>query len=316
MNDRVNFYAGGSLDRVTHLRRDSGWLEARLGDPQSRVVPVWRDLNLFLPAPASGEPPRPVLPALAELGPSIAELLRGGWEAGASALLGTEDGTAYFALDLSTIAEPMEAGALMGGGEFADLRRQGPLLGAREAAILAYARGLMYWHARHRFCGVCASPMASSEAGHQRRCTNPACATVVFPRIDPVVIMLVADGERCLLGRQPAWPPGFHSALAGFVEPGESLEEAVAREVFEETGLKVRDVRYHSSQPWPFPGSLMLGFHAAAVTTEVTVNHSELEDARWFERSWLLDKRDGDEFRLPPRAAIARRLIESWLGRE
>jgi NAD+ diphosphatase len=148
-----------------------------------------------------------------------------------------------------------------------------------------------------------------------RRCPNPACGATHFPRTDPAVIMLVVDGERCLLGRQSQWPPGMHSTLAGFVEPGESLERAVAREVREEAGIEIDDVAYHSSQPWPFPSSLMLGFTARATTTELRVDTTELEAARWFEKDWLLAHEDDDAFRLPRRDSIARRLIEDWLGR-
>jgi NAD+ diphosphatase len=147
-----------------------------------------------------------------------------------------------------------------------------------------------------------------------RRCTDPACRTMHFPRTDPAVIMLVVDGERALLGRQKAFPPGMYSTLAGFVEPGESLEGAVAREVREETDIEVGAVVYHSSQPWPFPANIMLGFHASAASTEITVDPGELEDARWFERRWLIDHVDDDSFRLPRRDSIARRLVEDWLA--
>jgi NAD+ diphosphatase len=184
-----------------------------------------------------------------------------------------------------------------------------------EGSVLAYARGMIWWHSRHRFCGVCGGPTESAEAGHVRRCLDAACATTHFPRTDPAVIMLVTDGERALLGRQKAWPKGQHSTLAGFVEPGECLEDAVAREVCEETGIRVEEVRYHSSQPWPFPASIMLGFTASAATTEIAVDTSELEDARWFERGWIRRHGDDDEFRLPRRDSIARHLIEDWLAR-
>ena len=147
-----------------------------------------------------------------------------------------------------------------------------------------------------------------------RRCTDPGCATMHFPRTDPAVIMLVAKGERCLLGRKAEWAPGRYSTLAGFVEPGESLEDAVAREVREETAIEVAAVHYHSSQPWPFPANIMLGFYAEAASTAITVDYGELEDARWFDRDWLRTHQDGDEFRLPRRDSIARRLIEDWLG--
>ena len=149
-----------------------------------------------------------------------------------------------------------------------------------------------------------------------RACTAPTCQTHHFPRTDPAVIMLVSCGERCLLGRQRVWPAGMYSTLAGFVEPGESLEDAVAREVREEAGVAVAEVRYHSSQPWPFPGSIMLGFHAEALSPALVVNRDELEDARWFSRSELLASPEDESFRLPRRDSIARRLVESWLGRD
>ena len=172
---------------------------------------------------------------------------------------------------------------------FADLRQVGPRIERREGALLALARAMVFWHQRHRYCGLCGSPTRSEEAGHMRRCTDPACNAMHFPRTDPAVIMLVTDGERALLGRNKNFPlPGMYSTLAGFVEPGESLEDAVAREVREETGVEVGAVHYHSSQPWPFPGNIMLGFHAEARTTEITIDYGELEDARWFTRDWLV----------------------------
>jgi NAD+ diphosphatase len=160
---------------------------------------------------------------------------------------------------------------------------------------------------------MCGAPTRSEEAGHMRRCTEPGCKAMHFPRTDPAVIMLVTDGERALLGRNKNFVPGMYSTLAGFVEPGESLEDAVAREVREETAIEVGAVHYHSSQPWPFPANIMLGFHAEATSTEITVDYGELEDARWFERDWLRRHADDDTFRLPRRDSIARRLIGDWL---
>jgi NAD+ diphosphatase len=309
---RPNFYEGCGLDRADRQRGDAAWIEARLADPRSRLVPVWRSQNLFRAAHDAKTAPTPLLPELAALDGA----LRAHAAAADYILLGLAEERAYFALDLSHLDDPAAAGAVFGGGEFADLRRYGPLIGQWEGALLAYARGMAHWHARHRHCGVCGSATASVESGHARRCVNRACATQHFPRTDPAVIMLVTDGERALLGRQAAWIPGMHSTLAGFVEPGESLEDAVAREVLEETGIEVRDVRYHSSQPWPFPASLMLGFHAEAATRAIALNRAELEDARWFERDALLASPENDTFRLPRRDSIARRLIETWLGRD
>ena len=298
-----NFYAFAEIDRAGHRRRDAVWLSEHIAHPSARFLPVWRNQNLV---DIAAEPPR----AAFLTGEQIAR------DAGETVLLGIDDSGAFFALDLSAHDEPLAAIRHERPLEFTDLRRVGPLMDRHESSLLAYARGMMWWHARHRFCGVCGSPAASVDAGHVRRCVDPACATSHFPRTDPAVIMLVTDGTRCLLGRQRVWPKGQHSTLAGFVEPGESLEDAVAREVFEETGIVVADVRYHSSQPWPFPASIMLGFTAEALSTTITVDPSELEDARWFERDYMLAHPDDDEFRLPRRDSIARRLIEDWLGRD
>ncbi len=192
------------------------------------------------------------------------------------------------------------------------------LLAADEAALLAYARSIIYWHRRHRFCGICGSPTTGSQGGHLRVCADPACAAQQFPRTDPVVLMLVTrslnGSSQCLLARQRHWMPGLVSALAGFVEPGETLEEAVRREVREETGLEIDAVQYCGSQPWPFPSSLMLGFRAEARNwPELKVDGDELEDARWFHRDEVAAIRSLG-LRLPFRGTIARALIEAWLA--
>jgi NAD+ diphosphatase len=301
---RPNFYAAGGLDRVSHLRKDPDWLAARLADESSRFVPVWRAQNLVRD---STDGPRPVLLTQPQAATTLVV-------APEVALLGIEAELAHFAYDLSTIEAPIEALGLDPAGlKFRDLRAFGPGLTPGEGALLAYAKGLMHWHSRHRFCGVCGQPTLAAEAGHVRRCTNETCKTSHFPRTDPAVIMLVTDGDNCLLGRQKIWPPGMFSTLAGFVEPGESLEEAVAREVFEESGIVVDSVTYNSSQPWPFPASIMLGFWATAKTREIRVDGLELEQARWVSRQFLLDHRDDEQFRMPRKDSIARRLIEDWL---
>jgi NAD+ diphosphatase len=299
-----NYYAAGGLDRVGHLRKDSDWLAARLADGASRFVPVWRAQNLVRD---TEDGPAPLLIDRAQ----AESLLAGGPE---TVLLGLEAETALFALDLSTLEAPLDSLALDAARhKFLDLRAFGPLLGRRDGSLLAYAKAMMHWHSRHRFCGVCGSPTVAAEAGHVRHCTNAACKTTHFPRTDPAVIMLVSDGDKCLLGRQAVWPAGMYSTLAGFVEPGESLEEAVAREVFEEAGIEVDCVTYHSSQPWPFPASIMLGFHATAKTREIRIDAHELQDANWYSRDWLLSHEDGADFRMPRKDSIARRLIEDWL---
>ncbi|MFQ5774137.1 MAG: NAD(+) diphosphatase [Kiloniellaceae bacterium] len=300
---RGNFYSGVGLDRADHLRRDPTWLAARLADPATLFVPVWRNKNLVD----------------AESG-ARAVWLSGAEAAGLAAraaeavFLGRSATAVFFAIDVSHLDGPEADPALAGRGAFRDLRAVGPVLVRGEGAILAYARGLAYWHRRHRFCGVCGDPTRSGQGGHVRRCTNAACGADHFPRTDPAVIMLVHDGERCVLARQRIWPDGMHSTLAGFVEPGESLEEAVAREIYEEVGLEVTDITYHSSQPWPFPSSIMLGFHVHGRQAPLRVNPHELAAARWFSRAELQASPEDESFRLPRRDSIARRLIEDWLA--
>ena len=224
-------------------------------------------------------------------------------------LLGLQDGRALFAAD----GEALDAGALAP-ARLVSVRDIAPRLAQDDGGLIAYAAALLNWHRRHGFCSVCGTPSEVREAGLLRVC--PACGAEHHPRTDPVVIMLVIDAprDRVLLARQSSWPRGRYSALAGFVEPGESLEDAVAREVREETGVEVAGARYVSSQPWPFPSSLMLGFEAAYVSGEVVAADGELDDARWFSRAELADAAaDRGPTRLPPPLAIARRLIDGWL---
>jgi NAD+ diphosphatase len=306
MRNLPNLYAGGTLDRAALQRKNAAWLTERLGAPGSRLLPVWRSQTWI----DDREPGAPRLVSVpAEAAPDL--IAAPGVEA---ALLGLDGPTTWFALDLSDLETPDDHPALRGRGRFVELRTVGALLPQPEANLAAYARGLLWWHQRHRFCGVCGQPTASAEAGHVRKCQNPACATAHFPRTDPAVIMLVHDGAHCLLGRQPRFPPAMYSTLAGFVEPGESLEEAVAREVLEETGVRITEPVYQSSQPWPFPSSLMLGFHVRALTRAITVHAEELEDARWFHRDEVQAAADGDpRLKLPRADSISRRLIETWL---
>lgn len=298
---RPNVYGFGGLDRSAHIRERESWLDELLERPGTVIVPVWRSRSLVAP----GDLPRAGMLSAAE----HKGLMR---FADMSAFLGEYDGVAHVAIDLSPLEETDILNILAAHGVFQDLRQIGPLLNRFEGSVLAYARGLMWWHQRHRFCGVCGSETRIVKGGHQRSCTNESCRAPHFPRTDPAVIMLVHDGERCLLGRQKVWPEGMYSTLAGFVEPGETLEEAVAREVWEESGIHVRDVRYHSSQPWPFPSSLMLGFHAEAKSFDIVRNDDELGDAQFFTLDQLADFEALGKF-LPRRDSIARRLIQDWV---
>ena len=297
----LNFYERSGLDRMAERRRDSAWLEQLLRSGDAVILPVWRSMNLI----AVGEQPQPVHIRAEEAHSFV--------QKGASTVfLGISQETPYFTIDLSHLDEPEVSATGGDGAEFMELRRVGADLGHSEGGMLAYARGILHWHARHLYCGVCGHPTESRDAGHMRACTNAACGTSHFPRTDPAVIMLVRSGNRALLGRKREWPDGMNSTLAGFVEPGESLEDAVAREVWEESGVVVENARYQSSQPWPFPSSLMLGFYADAVTEEISRNDAELEDCQWFTAEELLNE---TSFAKRPRSdSIARRLIDNWIA--
>ncbi len=299
-------YTGCRLDRFAPRRGDHGWLADLRQADAVRAVPVWRDRSLVL----NGDPPT----AAALVGETAWPLLEA---ADAVALLGVgEAGEGWFAVDISSWDEAAAA-ALLAESAYLDLRRVSGHLSREEGSLLAYARGLMRWHARSRFCSVCGGRTESRQGGHMRRCTNEACRSEYFPRTDPAIIVLVTrpgpDGGACLLGRQHRWPAGMMSTLAGFVEPGESVEEAVAREVEEEVGMVVTDVAYVASQPWPFPSSVMLGFRACVEAgVPILLDRQELEDARWFTRAELASIRDFG-FKLPHRDSIARWLVETWM---
>jgi NAD+ diphosphatase len=287
-----NILAGPYLDRAAHLRKDPAFFANALSDPRSRVLPLWNSRNLV-----EGETPRA---AFLELAAIPAERRT----ANDLMLLGRFGDADIFAYEVEALEPP----DLKAGARFEDLRLIASLLPAEEAGLLGYARGMISWRSRHRFCGTCGATTLAAKAGHVLICTNPVCRHEQFPRIDPAIIVLVSDGERALLGRQAAWPVGRYSTIAGFVEPGESLEDAVAREVFEETGINVDEIEYHSSQPWPFPSSLMLGFTARALNTKIEMRDDELQDAQWFTRD---DLASGHPL-TPPSVSISFRLIEDW----
>ena len=237
-----------------------------------------------------------------------------------------EDKPVFTAGILSDSAEQaiQESGLADTGAEFIDLRKIGPLLDRTEGAMLAYARGLQYWHQQNGFCSRCGSANTALRGGHMRLCNNTDCRREAYPHINPAVIMLVlwqdpADGiEKCLLGRHSGLPKGVYSTLAGYVDPGETLEEAVAREVMEEAGIPVQSATYLASQPWPFPSSMMFGFYAHAEHGDINLGDDELEDAQWFKREQLLDFGEYDDpeatIALPRKDSIARNLIQNWIS--
>ena len=297
-----NPYSSAEIDRASHERENEERMLELASSGEARFVAIDSEKNLV----KTGAAPEAVF-LHGMMGRAIAKA------ADTQVFLGYVEGTPYFAVDVTGKDVPLNEV-----GEFVDLRQIGALLFAREGSILAYARGMTYWHRRHRYCGVCGATTKAIRGGHVRQCTNQNCKTEHFPRTDPAVIMLVHHGDKCLLGRGRHFPRGMHSTLAGFVEPGESFEDAVAREVYEEVKVRVKDVTYRSSQPWPFPASVMIGFHAEAESLDFTVNESELEAARWLSREELRPENlptDGSFF-MPRRDSIARRLIEEWLGHE
>ncbi len=277
------------VDRAAAARKNPAAIAAKL--PSARLVPMWRSRSFI----ARGEPMRPGF---------VDAAAAHAWLDGAEPVfLGERDGRPLFAVDLPP-GDDTPAHADFAGGDFNDLRMCGPRLAADDFADLGYARALLHWHRHNRFCGSCGQPSKSDEAGHARACTG--CGAKIFPRTDPAIMALVTHGERVLVARQPSWPKGMHSVLAGFVEPGETLEQAVVREVNEEAGLDVNAVHYLQSQPWPFPCSLMIGFRAEAANAELRVDGEEIEAARWVTRAELAAP---DGFFIPPPFSLAHQLL-------
>lgn len=313
------FYASSSLDRADHLRKDDTMLQTLRSAGNSLLVPLWQGQSLV--SRANDQKPAGALVLSSE------HLLDR-----PTVFLGRLRSKHFFAVDISDLDEAerdrlcsasLDTDGMPAKGEFDDLRRAGPLLCDEDGSLLAYARGLIYWNSTTRFCNRCASELVPQNGGHVRRCINTQCGYLAFPRTDPAVIMLVvhnpSDGSEplCLLGRSSAWPDGVFSTLAGFVEPGESLEMAVSREVLEESAIRTTQVKYVASQPWPFPRSIMLGFTAEATTTDIQCDPQELEDAQWFTRKQLENfgcwGDDTTGYKLPRTDSIARYLIDQWM---
>ena len=287
------------LDRAANLRDEKDWLASALRGARANWIPLWRGRHLI----------QSDSKAVLLRQPATNSLLDGAWP---WAFLGILDGDPVFAVDFGHSEDfPAEFGAVQFDGSWVELRSVAVTLPADEAALLAHARGLLHWRANHRFCGHCGASLQPVSGGNTLQCEK--CERQHFPRTDPAVIMLIAHEDRALLAHSARFPnPIMFSTLAGFVEPGESLEEAVAREVLEEVGIRVRDVVYHSSQPWPFPGSLMIGFYAQAADTRLVIDGHELDDARWFSRNQIREaERHG--FAVPGPDSIARRLIDDWM---
>ncbi|MCJ8164578.1 NAD(+) diphosphatase [Pontibacter sp. E15-1] len=297
----MNYFSHNPLNRFSEMRPDEAHMQQLWQMQETRVLVVHESLSLLQQH---------------DLGRQAALLSRPQADQLASAAmvqvyLGSENGVPYFALGLEGVQDTLPT--LLGEAyALADLRTTAHELPLPDSALLAYARGMVHWNLRHRFCANCGTLTRSTHAGHVRECTNGNCNLHHFPRTDTAIIVLIAEGDACLLGRQAVWPSGMYATIAGFLEPGETLEQAVAREAREETGVALAEISYHSSQPWPFPSSIMVGFHAVAASRNLLVYNDELEDARWFTRDEIAaGLRDGS-LRLPPVISISYRLIRDW----
>lgn len=299
-------FSGNPLNRASEKRTDSSWVQAKRVDPSSLIFPMWR-LEPFLLGSEKSKPPF-------ELGlvrPEVAEPLAA--PEAICIFLGLDGDRAIFALDISHLEHPTEAGPLAGLGRFLEARTAGSMVSMRDAALIAQAKAMIDWHQRHGFCPRCGAPTKLMDAGYRRLCDK--CNSEHFPRVDPVVIMLATEGDACLIGRGKLFPAGMFSALAGFIEPGETIEEAVRRELMEEASVKVGDVTYYATQPWPFPSSLMIGCFAKAENRDVKPDETELAEVRWIERRTaraLIEGKQVDGLRVPPPIAIAHHLIKTW----
>lgn len=315
-SETVTFGGGGKLDRCHHLRGDQGHLETLLSESSTAILPFWRGKPLI-----SGSDPMIVQGV-----PKNSEIFAHAGEA--PVLLGQVGTTTWFVQDVSawepetgdapepnSFLDPTEQyfPGLPENHRFAELRQIMTRLSPQDAEIAAAGRAILEWHRSHRFCARCGAASEWAMAGWQRDC--PACGAKHFPRTDPVVIMLITHGNSVLVGRSPGWPEGMYSLLAGFIDPGETIEAAVRREVFEEAGVRVGKVGYLASQPWPFPASLMIGCRGEAVSADINIDPQEIEDAIWLTREEMLDVFAGHNPKVLParRGAIAHFLLENWL---
>ena len=291
-------FSAEPLDRASAQRADAGWVKERLADPASMLVPLFEGDPLM----ANGEPVLLSVAALPEFGARASTVFLGI----------SKKGTAYFAVDASGAGSALAA-PFADMGEYMPLREAAGEIDADMISLLGQARWYLDWHHRHQFCARCGAETSSVDGGAKRHCFS--CGAEHFPRTDPVAIVLAEHDGACLLGRGPHFPPGFLSALAGFVEAAETPEECAARELREEAGVEISDVRYKFSQPWPFPSSLMMGFVATARSRDLSLDKNEIVEARWLERDDVNRLRAGevrDDVRLPPHFTIARQLIDLW----
>lgn len=302
MSTPVNVFAGLALDRCAERREDDAWAQAQAVDPRSRYLVLCEDARAGHVALLDARGAHLRLLGSVEQRALLPQAR--------ATYLGEDAFGPLFAIGVDAQQGAALAPALA--ATTIDLRSAGLRLPAADSGLFAYARALAHWQSRTRYCGACGGPLALVGLGHRALCSNPACGLEHFPRIDPAIIVIVSWGDQCLLGRQSSWNPTRWSTLAGFVEPGESLEDAVRREVHEEAGVRVGECHYHSSQPWPFPASLMLGFIAQAEEPSIRLGH-ELADARWFSVGQILAGLEAGSLSLPPPVSVSHALIAHWL---
>ena len=300
---KQNSFSTHFLDRNSLNRNNEIWIHDQFNNESTRIIPIYNSKILC----TSIQHPKTIYLTqndLADFSNTIES----------SIFLGISNKKAYFAID---IISEKSASILSdkNGCEFLDFKQVSPLLNSHDSALLALARFMINWQLRNQYCGKCGTPTKSAEAGNLRTCENIHCKLHHFPSMDPAIIVLVSFGEYCLLGRQKIWPKGMYSTIAGFIEPGESIEDAVIREVNEETGVEIEKVEYQHSQPWLFPSSLMLGFTATAKGNKIKIDNNELEDARWFTREEIKDNLKDSLMRLPSKVSIAYKLITEWFNK-
>ena len=303
------FYTSTAINRHGNYRNDKNLLNSIIIEKNTKFIPFYNGKNLFLEI---NKNIKPVIFNKIQLDEFFPHGI------GDKIFLGVANTLNYIGVDLSLPNKKFECWLKENQIIINDLRKYGPILDDIEASFLALSNGMFFWHNTHKFCGSCGFQNFSTEGGFVMKCSNDKCGKSHFPRTDPAIITLISFQDKVLLGRSPRFPDSMYSTLAGFVEPGESLEQALEREVFEEVGIKVKNIKYFNSQPWPFPASLMLGFFAEAVNDQMTIDYDEIEDAHWFSINELKSLKHpsiSGGFKLPRVDSIARRLIDTWINR-
>ena len=302
------FYASSAINRHGDYRNNEKLLNTIINEKDTKFIPFYNGKNLFIEI---NEKIKPVIFSKFQLQDFFLNGI------GDTIFLGVANTLNYVGIDLSSPNQKFDFWLKENNIIIDDLRKYGPILDDIEASFLALSNGMFFWQKTHKICGSCGFQNYSTEGGFVMKCSNDKCGKSHFPRTDPAIITLISFQNKVLLGRSPRFPKSMYSTLAGFVEPGESLEQALEREVFEEVGIKVKNIRYFNSQPWPFPASLMLGFFAEAVNDQMTIDYDEIEDANWFsinELKSLEHPSINGGFKLPRVDSIARRLVDTWMN--